>query len=65
MTRFVNDKYAIYFTWKDGTEDSFNVSTAKERDDDIKEMISRNAFSRIEWCRIYADGSYGINYRVL
>lgn len=24
-------KYAIYFTWNDGFEDSFNVSSASER----------------------------------
>ena len=33
-------KYAIYFTWNDGFEDSFNVYDAKERDMNIKEMMS-------------------------
>ena len=43
-------KYAVYFTWKDGVEDSFNVYTAKERDMNIKE---------ISYCRIYSNGEYG------
>lgn len=58
-------KYAIYFTWKDGTEDSFNVESAKERDFNIKEMIGRKDFKSIEYCPIYANGEYGINKRAL
>lgn len=52
--------YAIYFTWNDGFQDSFNVSNAKERDMNIKEMIARNEFKSISYCRIYASGEYGI-----
>lgn len=52
-------KYAIYFTWNDGTQDSFNVSCAKERDADIREMRNRKDFRYIGWCRIYASGEYG------
>ena len=55
-----NMKYAIYFTWNDGFEDSFNVSDAKERDMNIKEMKSRKEFKSISWCRIYANGEYGM-----
>lgn len=52
-------KYAIYFTWNDGTKDTFNVKGAKERDLNIKDLISRNEFKEISWCRIYASGEYG------
>ena len=58
-------KYAIYFTWNDGFEDSFNVEDAKERDMNIKEMIDRQDFKAISYCRIYASGEYGINKVVL
>ena len=37
-------RYAIYFTWNDSTEDSFNVCDAKERDINIKDMIKRGDF---------------------
>ena len=52
-------KYAIYFTWNDGFEDSFNVSSANERDMNIKNMIARKEFKSISYCRIYASGEYG------
>ena len=58
-------KYAIYFTWNDGFEDSFNVTDAKERDMNIKEMIDRKDFKSISYCRIYANGEYGIRKAVL
>jgi len=56
--------YAIYFTWNDGFQDSFNVNNAKERDMNIKEMITRNEFKSISYCRIYANGEYGITTTV-
>lgn len=52
-------RYAIYFTWNDGFEDSFNVSNAKERDANIAEMKSRGDFKFISWSLIYANGEYG------
>ena len=61
----MGDKYAVYFIWKDGTEDSFNVATAKERDMNIKDMITRNDFISIEFCRIYKSGEYGKHKKVL
>ena len=57
--------YAVYFTWHDGFEDSFNVDNAKERDFNIREMKKRNDFKRIEYCRIYANGEYGDHVRVI
>lgn len=51
--------YAIYFTWNDGTEDSFNVHNANERDMNIKDMLKRNDFIKIEYCKIYKSGEYG------
>ena len=51
-------KYAIYFTWKDGTKDSFNVNSAKERDLNIKEMVARKEFKEISYCKIYTNGEY-------
>ena len=58
-------RYAVYFTWNDGFEDSFNVYDAKERDMNIKEMIERKDFKRIEYCRIYANSEYGRHIKVL
>lgn len=52
-------KYAIYFTWNDGFEDTFISENAKDRDFNIKEMIRRGEFSHIEYCKIYANGEYG------
>ena len=57
--------YAIYFTWNDGFEDTFNVENAKERDINIKDMIARKDFKAIRYCRIYANGEYGIGKVVL
>lgn len=54
-------RWAVYFTWNDGTEDTFNVETAKERDKNIREMIHRGDFKEIRYCRIYASGEYGID----
>ena len=51
-------KYAIYFTWNDGTKDSFNVNNAKERDLSIKEMTARKDLKEISYCKIYANGEY-------
>ena len=58
-------RWAVYFTWNDGTEDSFNCTDAKERDMNIKEMIARKDFKAISYCRIYADGEYGKDIKVL
>ena len=51
-------KYAIYFTWNDGTKDSFNVDNARERDLSIKEMTAREDLKEISYCKIYANGEY-------
>ena len=61
----MKNKYAIYFTWNDGFEDSLNVADAKERDMNIKEMIDRKDFKSISYCRIYASGEYGMRKVVL
>lgn len=52
-------KYAIYFTWLDGTEDSFNVDTAKYRDQNIDSMLSRKSFKYIAYSPIYRTNEYG------
>lgn len=52
-------KYAIYFTWNDGTEDSFDVNDAKERDMNIKLMIEEKEFRRISYSKKYANGEIG------
>lgn len=54
-------RWAIYFTWNDGTEDSFNVETIRERDANIKDMIRSGKYKNIRFCRIYANGEYGID----
>ena len=61
MTR----RYAVYFTWNDGFDDSFNVDSAKERDLCIKDMIVRKEFKSISFCTIYANGEYGKTTMVL
>lgn len=58
-------RYAIYFKWNDGFEDSFNAEDAKDRDLNIKEMVARGDFSEISYCRIYANGEYGKRTKVL
>jgi len=58
-------RYAIYFTWNDGFEDTFNVYDAWERDSNIKDMIERKEFKEISYCRIYANGEYGKRIKVL
>lgn len=58
-------KYAIYFTWNDGFRDVFNVDSAQERDMNIAEMIERNEFSEIHYCRIYSNGEYGRSIQVI
>lgn len=52
-------KYVIHFTWNDGTEDSFNVDSAKDRDLNIKNMLFRNEFKSISYNKIYSSGEYG------
>lgn len=51
-------RYVIYYTWKDGTNDSFIVDNAKERDLHLKNLLLRNEFKSISYCCIYADGEY-------
>lgn len=58
-------KYAIYFTWNDGFEDSFNATDAKDRDLNIKEMVERKDFKEISYCRIYKNGEYGKRIKAL
>lgn len=58
-------RYAVYFTWKDGFEDTFNSENAKDRDLNIKDMISRDDFKSIEYCKIYANGEYGKTIKIL
>ena len=53
------NRYAVYFVWNDGFEDSFNCKNAKERDLNIDDMINRGDFKHIEYCRIYVSGEYG------
>ena len=58
-------RYAVYFTWNDGFEDSIVTVDAKERDMNIKDMIDRKEFKHISYCRIYANGEYGKRITVL
>jgi len=57
--------YAIYFTWNDGTKDSFNVKDAEDRNMNIKDMIARKEFSSISYRRIYSNGEYGKRINVM
>lgn len=52
-------KYAIYYSWNDGTKDSFNVDSAKERDFHIKNLLEWSAISKVSYCKIYSSGEYG------
>lgn len=58
-------RYAIYFTWNDGTEDSFNCEDREDRDLNIKSMKNRKEFKSIRYCRIYKNGEYGKDIKVL
>ena len=58
-------RYAVYFTWNDGYEDTFNCYDAKDRDLNIKDMLERGEFKEISYCRIYAKGEYGKRIKVL
>lgn len=59
-------RYALYFTWNDGTKDSVNVNSRSERDLNIKEMVARRKeFKEISYCKIYANGEYGKRKYVL
>lgn len=58
-------KFAIYFTWNDGFEDAFNVESKEDRDFNIKDMLERKDFKSISYCRIYANGEYGKEIKVL
>ena len=58
-------RYAIYFTWNDAFHDTFNVSSAHERDINIKNMIESKDFKSISYCKIYASGEYGMRKVVL
>lgn len=58
-------RYAVYFTWGDGTEDSFNVDGAKERDINIKVMLERKDVIAISFCKIYKSGEYSRRKKVL
>ena len=55
---------AVYFSIN-GEEDSFNVRSAKERDNNLEDMLKREEIQDIMWCRIYTDGSYGRRIRVV
>lgn len=65
MKKELRYKYAVYFTWNDGYEDTFNTYDTKERDLNIKDMIKRNDFCSISYCYIYANGEYGKEIKVL
>lgn len=53
-------KYAIYYTWKvDNFSDSVIVEGAEERNLNIKDMLKRNEFKDISYCKIYSNGEYG------
>ena len=58
-------RYAIYWTWNDGFEDTAIVYSAKERDVNIKDLIDRKEFKAISYCPIYANGEYGSRTTVL
>lgn len=57
-------KYAIYFTWSDKTEDSFNVQNRKERDFNLDLLVKNKDIVSIEYSRIYSNGEYGAIYKV-
>ena len=59
------NKYAVYFTWNDGTEDTFNCKDAEDRNLNIKNMVSRKKKKKISYCRIYANGEYGKLVKVM
>ena len=57
-------RYAVYFTWADGTDDSIHCDDALDRDLNIKGMLERDEFIKISWCPIYKSGEYGKHHFV-
>ncbi len=58
-------RYAIYFTWNDGYQDSFNVDNVKDLDMSLKELLSYIQIKSISYCSISADGEYSKRKYVL
>ena len=58
-------RYAVYFIWNDGTEDSFIATDREDRDLNIKQMIERKDFKAISYSKIYKNGEYGKRVKVL
>lgn len=57
-------RYTIYFIWNDGTEDSFNVTNAKDRDFNINEMLKSREYRSISYCKLYSDGEHGSDIKI-
>lgn len=58
-------RYAVYFIWNDGMEDSFIATDREDRDLNIKQMIERKDFKEISYSKIYKNGEYGKRVKVL
>lgn len=62
--------YAIYFVWKDGTEDSCIEYGAARRNMVINDLLNRENldgekdFIEISYCKIYKNGEYGKRIKV-
>ena len=57
-------RWAVYFTWNDGFEDTFNCWDAMDRDLNIKNMIQSGNFKEISYRKIYSSGEYGREVKV-
>lgn len=58
-------RYALYWTWNDGTKDTDIVYCAEDRDKNIKNMIDRKEFIEIGYSKIYVSGEYGKYIKIL
>lgn len=52
-------KYAIYYEFYDGTNDSIIVKDSPSKNIYIKTLLNDNEIKHIAFCKIYKSGEYG------
>lgn len=58
--------YEFYLIWDDGYEDSYEVYSADERNENIQDIIKRRTnYKSAEYSRVYVSGKRGQRKRIL
>ena len=54
-------RYKVYYRTDDpyANWEAFNVGSARDRDEELAQMVASAAFREIRYCKLYADGSEG------